>query len=644
MTDQADSVSGEKSNTAVGGKKHTIATGNTTITAILTPLNPTFSGGKKSLHTEEHASVVENPSAKKGVKPKPSNNQMTAHTSVKNSTAYVEEEEKAGATTVKNSEISVPVKISSNAQKESEAGDTLPPDTSTAKMHELDLSNQDSVEEATIDTEVSEFMIGTKIKSDQLPISQNLTESQVSTMVKPNHKDFANEAAKDEFPFHSSPAKENITFVEPDGYGGGEESITTVSNDYDTVNTAKSTSNGETEEEENDYVDVDNEEVVDEVDKEEKKEQGESISQKASTTEGSKPVFNFAKDETEGYSFASDYNETSLNEDGLNSEFTTEKQKLTDSDDRENHTEEDIVEEKEIAVQAEDQQASEELSEFGESNNMIDENFSKRNDTSETLHNPKSKGSVTAKSSWEDQYQTQQVWTKVDEAFKEDKVKEGFNKMQTNDDEQEVDVENKMSEQQESLNDQADTSAIDKTSHWSSVGKEGIVKNQTLVDSFDDGTYTPAPDIEAMPELERDDQLGGNNQSLEDKYYNNTDYDTSEAWKIAEYQGHKPTEVLPNDVANFGTEFHDVKEAGLKFNSDASSKKDASSVADSGAENDYVDFGTGGSFYAFLTLVTVLIAVLAWIRACRQRHRNDYQHAHVSRTQQNTYIFGNKRN
>jgi hypothetical protein len=130
---------------------------------------------------------------------------------------------------------------------------------------------------------------------------------------------------------------------------------------------------------------------------------------------------------------------------------------------------------------------------------------------------------------------------------------------------------------------------------------------------FDDGTYTPAPNIEAMPELERDDQLGGNNQSLEDKYYNNTDYDTSEAWKIAEYQGHKPTEVLPNNVANFGTEFQDIKEAGLKFNSDASSKKDASSVADSGAENDYVDFGIGGSFYAFLTLVTVLIAVLAWI-------------------------------
>ena len=93
---------------------------------------------------------------------------------------------------------------------------------------------------------------------------------------------------------------------------------------------------------------MDNEEVVDEVDKEEKKEQGESISQKASTIEGSIPVFNFAKDETEGYSFALDYNETSLNEDGLNSEFTTEKQKLTDSDDRENNTEEDIVEEKEI--------------------------------------------------------------------------------------------------------------------------------------------------------------------------------------------------------------------------------------------------------------------------------------------------------
>ncbi len=32
-------------------------------------------------------------------------------------------------------------------------------------MHELNLSNQDSVEEATIDTEVTEFMIGTKIKN-----------------------------------------------------------------------------------------------------------------------------------------------------------------------------------------------------------------------------------------------------------------------------------------------------------------------------------------------------------------------------------------------------------------------------------------------------------------------------------------------
>jgi hypothetical protein len=260
------------------------------------------------------------------------------------------------------------------------------------------------------------------------------------------------------------------------------------------------------------------------------------------------------------------------------------------------------------------------------------------------LQSQKSKGSFTAKPSWEDLNQTEQVWTKVDEAFKEDKVKDSFNKLQTNDDEQEADVENKMSEQQESLNDEADTSTIDKTSDWPSVVKEGIVENQTHVDSFDDGIHTPLPEIEAKLELERDGQLGGDNQSLEDKDYNNADYDTSEAWKIAEYQVHKPTEVLPIDVANLGTEFHDGKESGLKFKSDTSSKKDVSAVADSGGENDVVDFGTGGSFYAFLTLVTVLIAVLAWIRACRQRHRNDYQHAHISRTQQNTYIFGNKRN
>jgi hypothetical protein len=145
------------------------------------------------------------------------------------------------------------------------------------------------------------------------------------------------------------------------------------------------------------------------------------------------------------------------------------------------------------------------------------------------------------------------------------------------------------------------------------------------------------PKIEDTAELERDDNTGKIEQSLKDKNYHNGDYDSSVAWNIALYQSPYPTEGLPIDVATSGTEFHGTKEDA------PSSDETILSIADSGDESDYVDFGTGGSFYAFFALVTVLIAVLAWIRARRQRHRNDYQYAHGSRLQQNTYIFGNKR-
>lgn len=275
--------------------------------------------------------------------------------------------------------------------------------------------------------------------------------------------------------------------------------------------------------------------------------------------------------------------------------------------------------EKEYEVQIEEESVNEVTSRFGGPNKLVNENFSKRNSTSGALNSAKNKG-------------------KEDDAFEVDKVVESYNKQQMIDDEKMSFGKEQEVYEQKSFNDEAGTYAIDKTSSWTSVANEEILENKTQADVYDDRIYTPMPKIEDTAELEVDDNTGKSKQGLKDEDYNNADYDASEAWNVAEYQGHYHTEGLPIDVANSGTEFLGSKEDA------SSSDQTVLSVAHSGEESDYIDFGTGGSFYAFFALVTVLIAVLAWIRARRQRHRNDYQYAHVSRLQQSTYIFGNKRN
>lgn len=286
-----DSSSGEESNTTAGGKNHATsffgnfsATGNTTITAILTPLNATPSGKGLSVHVEAQASVVENPSAKKGIKSKPSSNQLVAPTSIKNLTAYVEEEKAVTRT----SEIQLPGnKAAHAAPTTSEAGGPLPAHESTAEMQEVEVSSEDNDEEGTNTieetalaiedaTEKKKVLIRTKMKSDPLSFSQNSEGNQVTNVDTLNYGDLVDEDTENEFPVETkgSPSKEKKKKKEPDGYEGGN--VTTVSNDYDSSHAANNTK-GDTKLEDNDYVDEKNEDG-----KGEEKGQGESTNENAS--------------------------------------------------------------------------------------------------------------------------------------------------------------------------------------------------------------------------------------------------------------------------------------------------------------------------------------------------------------------------